>query len=170
VLQYGQGTGSNLVLNSPSFNPGKTSNGNSKQSWRLIDTLVWSAGPTDGQAVIIYQDQKENYKWFSFGVRPVYHFNDLYGITAEYGFDQVKPDNANMANGSIETTRLQKFTVAGLVTSGKGFWNRPQLRLFYTYAVWNDAARDSTWGNVGGAAYANSTSGSTYGAQAEIWW
>ena len=170
VVQYGQGTGSNLVLNSPSFNPGKTSNGDSKQSWRVLDTLVWSYGATDGQAVVIYQDQKDNYKWFSFGVRPVYHFNDLYGITAEYGFDQVKPDNANMANGSIETTRLQKFTVAGLVTSGKGFWNRPQLRLFYTYAVWNDAARDTTWGNVGGAAYKDATSGSTYGAQAEIWW
>ncbi len=179
VVQYGQGSAANLVLTNPQFNPGKREGDKSQESWRLLDTLVWSYGATDGQAVIIYQDKKDDSKWFSFGVRPVYHFNDLYGITAEYGYDQVKPYNSNLINGNTETMSLNKFTVAGLVTAGRGFWNRPQLRLFYTYAKWNDAARDNGYfdnnrqwqsSNVGGSAYLTSTSGSTYGAQAEMWW
>lgn len=184
VVQYGRGVSNNLSMNAPDFNPGKTSSGDSKDAWRVLNTLVWEYGPTDGQALILYQDRKDDFKWFSFGVRPVYHFNEMYGITAEYGFDQVKPYNANMIDGSTKTMNLNKITIAGLVTAGTGFWSRPQLRLFYTYAKWNDAARDNgAWatnsvtgldywkaGNVGGNAYLTSTSGSTYGAQAEIWW
>lgn len=180
VIQYGQGVGANLALNAPQFDPGKRDGGDSQQAWRILDTLVWEYGPTDGQAVIIYQDRKDDAKWFSFGVRPVYHFNEMYGITAEYGFDQIKPHNPNMMDGSKQTMSLNKITIAGLVTAGTGFFTRPQLRLFYTYAKWNDAARDNgyfgtvtgTWTaqNVGGSAYLTQTSGSTYGAQAEIWW
>ena len=49
---------------------------------------------------------------------------------------------------------------------GGEFLTRPELRLFATYAGWNDNAK----GSVGGAAFADKTSGLTVGAQVEAWW
>jgi len=45
-----------------------------------------------------------------------------------------------------------------------GFWTRPEFRLCVTSAKWNTAAR-----NVIGQAFANKTSGTSWGAQVE-WW
>ena len=48
----------------------------------------------------------------------------------------------------------------------------PELRLFYTWTVWNDAARiagvDS--GRLYTDVYTNVLSGSIFGVQAETWW
>ena len=49
---------------------------------------------------------------------------------------------------------------------GRGFFSRPALRAFVTYANWSDGLR----GFVGGTPYANKTSGLTYGVQVETWW
>ena len=47
---------------------------------------------------------------------------------------------------------------------------RPELRLFYTYALWNEAARIATVDS--GMLFTNTIylSGSTFGVQAETWW
>jgi len=48
--------------------------------------------------------------------------------------------------------------------------SRPELRLFYTWAMWNEAARTATVDS--GQIYTNSNklSGATLGLQAETWW
>jgi maltoporin len=73
------------------------------------------------------------------------------------------------ADGSFErhapTAKLSKFTIAPTLAIGPAFWSRPEFRMYVTTAEWNSAA-----GNVTGqAAFANKTSGTSYGAQVERW-
>jgi maltoporin len=166
ALQYGRGSARSLSLAYPdNFNK------SGDETWRLVEQLQWQVSPQfSGMATLVYQDQIDNYKWFSVGVRPVWHFNDYFKIQAEYGFDQVKPSSGD--DNNRRTRNLHKFTVAPTVVAGGGFWARPELRLFATYAKWNDAARD-LWGGVAGGTsglFGSDTSGWTYGFQVEGWW
>ena len=124
-----------------------------------------------GMGTFVYQDKKNGVsgahsKWTSIGVRPQYHFADNMSLAAELGHDQVKDDGA-------PTRSLTKFTIAPQISAGNSFWSRPVLRAYYTYAKWNDAAQKAA--GAGSAlsstgAFGSSTSGSTVGFQAEIWW
>jgi maltoporin len=116
--------------------------------------------------VVNYQKAKDGdaTTWISAGGRLAYGFNDYAQLLFEAGFDTVKSDadNAQRAN-------LAKITVAPVIAAGKGYWARPQLRLFATLALWNDGARA---GVDSGGIYATSdkSAGSTFGMQAEAWW
>jgi maltoporin len=57
---------------------------------------------------------------------------------------------------------LQKVTIAPQITAGPGYFARPQLRVFATYANWN---KDS--GKIDGM---NSRSNMSVGTQVEAWW
>jgi maltoporin len=144
------------------------------KGYRFLDHLVFDFGAINGSAVIGYQNDKsdasnQDDKTWTIGVRPWYHFNDLYSVGTEIGHVQVKPKKG-------DTKRMEKVTLAAQIAPGKGFWTRPALRAYYTYAKWNDAAKgdgvartgrdNETW--VSG--YSNSTNGSTYGLQMEAWW
>lgn len=159
ALQYGVGSASNLVYAYPDF--GADSD---RKSWRFVEQFQWQQGPFGGMATFVYQDQKDNYTWLSAGTRMTWAFNTYFKIAGEIGYDQVKPDGQ-------ATRKLTKFTVAPILATGPGFWNRPELRLYYTYADWNDAARDG-WGGVAGGVngpFGNSTSGGSFGIQLEAW-
>lgn len=147
---------------------------NDYKGFRLLDHLVFDFGAVNGSAVIGYQNDKStdgnvDDKTWTLGVRPWYHFNDLYSIGAELGHVQVKPKSG-------ETKKLDKITLAGQIAAGKGFWARPSLRAYYTYAKWNDAAGNiSCTGRDCGVTIdstdiAGHTNGSTYGLQMEAWW
>ncbi|MBN1961416.1 MAG: carbohydrate porin [Deltaproteobacteria bacterium] len=106
-------------------------------------------------------------KWFSIGARTDSHIYGPFRLLAEFGHDQTMQDNS-------ATQQLDKFTVATAINAGNDASSRPTIRLFYTYAHWNDAAH-----NAGGVydsgvmisqIYGNSTSGSTFGIQGEAWW
>lgn len=144
------------------------------KGYRFLDHLVFDFGAINGSAVIGYQNDKSdqgNYdnKTWTIGVRPWYHFNDLYSVGAELGHVQVKPKNG-------ETAKLNKATLAAQIAPGKGYWTRPSLRAYYTYAKWNDAAGNiSCTGrdcgvNVDSSDIKGHTNGSTYGLQMEAWW
>ena len=47
-----------------------------------------------------------------------------------------------------------------------GFFTRPELRAFATFAVWSDELQ----GAIGSPAYANQNYGWVFGVQAETWW
>lgn len=161
ALQYGSGSASNLVF----AYPDNTAN-SSKKSWRIVHQTQAQFGPDwSGMVTAVYQKQKDNYSWLSLGVRPVYHVTDNIKIQAELGMDRVKPDG-----GKART--LTKLTVAPTLVAGRGFWTRPEIRLFYTYAKWNKEARDQWGGVAGGTAgkFGMATSGSTIGFQVEGWW
>lgn len=158
VLQYGQGAAATL---------GKFSDdtaGASHQTFRALDRLSVSLGSDwSGMVAGVVErrespDAGEGQTWYSIGARPVYHFTDHIAVAFEVGQDIVQPDDG-------AGRALTKITLAPMLTKGRGFSDRPQLRLFVTQAFWNQAARDA--GLVGTGDANRSLS---FGVQAEIWW
>lgn len=166
ALQYGRGSARNLALGYPD-----NSEDSSNDTWRIVEMLQWQVTPQfSGMFTAVYQDQKDNYKWFSIGIRPVWAFNEYFKLQGDLGYDRVEPDTGDANNQ--RTRSLTKFTIAPTIAAGKGFWARPEIRIFYTYATWNDAARD-LWGGVAGGTggrFGSDTNGSTIGFQIEAWW
>ncbi|MGO0309149.1 maltoporin [Endozoicomonas acroporae] len=107
---------------------------------------------------------KDDQTWMTFGVRPVYFWNDIMSTAVELGYDHV--ENAFEEAGQMEDSQLTKLTIAQQWSAGRGYWARPQIRAFVTYANWNDESK----GRIGGEAFANETSGTTFGVQMEAWW
>ena len=58
------------------------------------------------------------------------------------------------------------FTIAPTIKPRGGFFTRPELRAFATFAVWSDELK----GAIGGSPYANQNYGWIFGVQAETWW
>jgi maltoporin len=80
--------------------------------------------------------------------------------------DAIKPENG-------PTRRLTKFTIAPPLAGGRHFYDRLDLRLFYTYGRWNEAARGERR-QPGQRAVVerrvrHPTSGSMVGRQVEAW-
>ena len=163
ALQYGRGVLATLSPSSPSFGADS-----SDKAWRFVEQLLWEPAGTKwtGMATFVYENQLDKQKWISIGARPQYHFDDKWSIAVELGHDRVKPDNG-------DTRRLTKLTIAPQLSAGNKFFSRPALRLFYTYANWNDAAQAAA--PAGDAlsstgVFGSSTDGSTIGLQVEGWW
>ena len=75
------------------------------------------------------------------------------------------------------TRKLTKFTVAPTWSpAGQDFWARPEIRLYYTYASWNEAAQRAASLQAAGSAlsdsgaFDNARHGSNFGVQVEYWW
>jgi maltoporin len=178
ALQYSKGTVAQYDYGYPAIGGGDNANGTGAKKWRFVEMLQWQVTPQFGGMVsFIYEDAKApnsgwigfNHKWTSFGVRPVYAINDYFRLVAELGYDRIKP-NENSLGVYNKSMSLTKFTVAPTIAPGMGFWARPELRLFYTYAKWNEAARDIYAGAIAGGKFGTATSGSTIGFQVEGWW
>lgn len=103
------------------------------------------------------------------GTRPVVHLTDNLDLALEYGWTNVGAGIASRDEATGKTiyqdADLHKVTVAPQI-SPAGFWGRPQLRLFATYATWNEDAK----GHIGESVYRNDTTGFSTGAQVEAWW
>jgi len=162
-LQYAQGS-AGLDGNFGTMNA--TS---SVKKWRVVESLTWQTGPFGGQAVALYgQHDKDDvngtakFKEFSIGGRGSYAVTKNFKLVAEAGYMEKKPEGS-------QTQKLAKFTFAPTLSTGPGFFNRPELRLYVTTAKWNAAANagaglDGLTGLGDGK-----TRGTSYGAQAEIW-
>lgn len=139
----------------------------------VMDHFVFDLGSVNGSAFLGFREDKWgdwDTKTTSFGVRPWYHFNDLYSIGGEFGHVEQKDKGS-------ETKKLDKLTLAAQISAGKSFWARPAIRAYYTYAKWNDALKGSNVTCTGrdcgvqvGGDLATATNGSTVGAQFEAWW
>jgi maltoporin len=164
AFQYGKGSGAGTGGVNFDANKDDKVTRITEQIMLQPEGAKWS-----GMGTFVYQDKENNSvheKWTSLGVRPVYHFADNMSLAAEFGYDQVKPDNQ-------ATRHLTKFTIAPQLSAGNGFFSRPVLRAYYTYAKWNDAAQAAagagdTLSTTG--AFGAKTNGSTVGFQVETWW
>lgn len=131
----------------------------------LVAVYQKDSGFTAAQTVV---GVSENKVWSSLGGHLVYGITRHFKISADLGFDMVKPDVG-------ATRRMTKFTIAPTISAGPGVNSRPDLRVFYTYSKWNDAARDaanifnpgSSLSSTG--AFGMATHGSMIGVQAEAW-
>ena len=168
ALQYGEGSGTGL---------GYTGNfklDNSSKRYRIVEFFDWQVTPRfGGQIEAVYQKDFRpdggNQEWLSLGVRPAYAITEQFKLVTELGHDQVKA-----ADG---TRKLSKFTFAPTWSpKGPGFWTRPEVRLYYTYASWNAAAQRAANELDAGSALSDTGSfgtarhGSNAGLQVEYWW
>ncbi|WP_432696035.1 maltoporin [Marinobacterium sp. YM272] len=165
AFQYGVGPGTGLGYT------GDTSLDNDANKWRVVDHGMWTHSPRLQTAYqFVYEKADMNgsadQTWVNLGFRPVYSVTDTFKVSFEAGVDYVDTTTDDMYLG--------KFTLAPTWSpKGPGFWTRPEVKLYYTYATWNEAARDaavpgsalSATGPAGG-----DTHSSTVGIQIEHCW
>ena len=168
AVQYGEGSGTGLGYT------GDFRLDNSSKRYRIVEFFDWQVTPRfGGQVEAVYQKDFRpdggNQEWLSLGVRPTYAISEQFKLVTELGHDQVKA-----ADG---TRKLSKFTFAPTWSpKGPGFWTRPEVRLYYTYASWNAAAqRAANEFDAGSAlsdsgAFGSARHGSNAGLQVEYWW
>ncbi|MGB0129183.1 MAG: carbohydrate porin [Rhodocyclaceae bacterium] len=169
AIQYGAGPGTGLG------GTGALTNTSDVKRLRLVEGIYAQLTPNlGGMLTAVYQRDRSDeghQTWTSIGGRVTYGITDLIKLQAEIGHDRVKPSGD-------DTRHLTKITIAPTLAAGRGFWTRPELRLFYTYARWNDAARRAAEGSTDSAVasiastgvFGGKNHGSTIGVQFEGWW
>lgn len=181
IFQAAHGAGS---LDGAGLPWATATNPSSHSGWRLIDSANFEFGDrVNGAAFIAYG--KENFPWyannsganrsdFSLVVRPVYHFTENLSLAAEAGRSQVSGTAGDYIFAAGETSNhLNKLTIAPQISMGSGFYSRPVLRAYVTYASWNKGGASACTGRdcvVGISSFNNATSGVSYGVQMESWW
>jgi maltoporin len=142
----------------------------SVKQWRVVESLTWQSGALGGQAVALYGRHGRDaahgiaapYAEVSIGARVSYGVTDHLKLVGEAGHMRKRPDGA-------DTQRLDKLTFAPTWSVGPGFWDRPELRLYVTWARWNDAANAAAGaGGLTGLAD-GATRGTSLGVQLEGW-
>jgi maltoporin len=162
-LQYGQGPGSGLGNVSSLYDDSDI------KRFRAIDDLSFQVNKQfGGEVAVTFQNDNahadaRSQNWLSIGGRVSYAFTDHWKVLLEVGHDRVTPKHG-------DAIVLTKATVAPVLAAAPSFWARPELRLFYTFAAWNDAARVAGVDSSGLYTNTNKTNASTYGLQGELWW
>ena len=110
------------------------------------------------------------------GIRPVFWISDniaIQGVAAGSYIDNVRTNNVGSnAFGSSGGSGI--FTIAPTIKPKGGFFTRPEIRLFATYAIWSNNLKGTTAsggnGSVGVPPYnGNAQQGWLLGSQMEIW-
>jgi maltoporin len=164
ALQYGVGPGTALGQT------GQLTSGSDTRRARVVEQFYFQPGSAFGGLLsAVYQRDTAPagaQRWASLGGRLTYSVSDRIKLLAELGHDRVRP-----AAGPAR--HLTKLTVAPAWTLAPGFWSRPEVRLFYTYARWDEAARLAAGAGdalaVAGL-FGGATHGASAGAQVEYWW
>jgi maltoporin len=171
AFQYGRGGGTGFGTLGRFYYPDFSLNHNpaTESRTRVVDVLT--VQPVDwlgGQATFVYQHDNtgggSTSDWISTGARVAWAFTEHAKLLGEAGYDHVKKSNGS------DPQMVAKFTVAPAITAGKGFNSRPEIRVFYTWAMWNETARGATIDSY--RLYTNTLklSGATFGLQGETWW
>ena len=176
-----QGSGIGISDTDPKFAYAQNNNGH---MLRVIDHGSISMGDRwDMMYVGMYQDinwdNDNGTKWWTVGIRPMYKWTPIMSTVMEIGYDNVESQRTGDKNNQYKITLAQQWQ------AGDSIWSRPAIRVFATYAKW-----DEKWGydyngdskvnpNYGKAVPADFNGGSfgrgdsdewTFGAQMEIWW
>lgn len=164
AIQYGVGPGTGLGAT------GDLAAGSGTRRLRVVEGFYFQPSVRlGGQLTALHQQDWSdagNQRWVSLGGRLGYALADRWKLLAEIGHDRTTPSGG-------DTRRLTKLTLAPAWSPAPGFWGRPELRLFYTYARWNDAARRAAAAGdplSASGVFDGATHGSSAGLQAEYWW
>ena len=184
VLQYGtdamttQGKGIPQGSFSDAFDNNINNNGS---LWRVLDHGAISlAEKWDLMYVGMYQnvdlDNNLGTEWYTVGVRPMYKWTPIMSTLLEVGYDNVKSQKTDDKNSQYKITLAQQWQ------AGDSIWSRPAIRVFATYAKWDEKwgyANNGDTGYTSGVAYSDTSAKTfsrgdndewTFGAQMEIWW
>lgn len=154
-LQYAQGSAG------LDGNFGGLTSGSGVKGFRVVESFHFQVGAVGGQVQAMFQNDKAGgakTDSMSVGGRLSYAVSKNFKLVGEAGYSTRKPDGA-------PTQKLTKFTFAPTLSTGPGFWSRPELRLYVTRANWNAAAG----ADASNGLPADRTNGTSYGAQVEMW-
>jgi maltoporin len=191
----------NLGLsNNLSVNNGVTSVGNPvdhQNDWRAIVEYVWNPLPNFSMDTwAIWQNQSRGFRTTGFataadqtlginpisasstrntigvGFRPVYWITDTFAIQGQAGFNYIDNDRGDSGVGALgRSGEMGIFTIAPTIKPKGGYFTRPELRIFATYAIWSDSLKGTSASGGSGSPYSgNANQGWVFGTQAEIWW
>ncbi|WP_101775698.1 maltoporin [Pasteurella oralis] len=134
---------------------------------RLINQgVVQLSDKVEVMHALIFQktdlDNKQGNTWYSAGIRPMYKWNNTMSTLMELGYDRVKDQATGKKND------LTKVTLAQQWQAGSSIWARPAIRVFGTYAHWNDKFGDRV---TDPHKFGKAKDGEfIYGVQFEAWW
>lgn len=155
-VQYAQGS---TGLNS---NFGDQTATSKAKRYRIVESVNFQEGNWGGMGMLLWANEKDNTGRdtvsTSVGGRVSYAITRHFKLLGEAGVSAYKPDGG-------ERARLTKVTLAPTISIGPKLMDRPEFRLYVTHAKWNRAA-----GNVTGEPnFDGETSGTSFGAQVEVW-
>lgn len=167
VFQYGRGGGTGFGTLARFWYPDfSLSQDTSEWRFRFIELFTIQPVSWFGtQGVFVYQHDHLNGPsagdWYSAGDRVSIGLLDHLKLLGEIGHDETRPTNGS------DKRMLTKLSAALAIAGAKGFWGRPELRLYYTWAVWNANARTAHVDTGDVYLNTNKLSGSIAGLQAE---
>jgi maltoporin len=178
VFQYATGAAEGLG-NGDQFGRALGSLNSGNKATRVIDEIAIQPTKMFGlEAVAAIEKNKldsgtalgtANGSWATLGVRGKVGVTDHFGVVAELGWEKTTLDTTayttTVLKANVGDRTLNKETLALVWAPTADFWSRPEIRLFFTNASWNNTAQ----GTVGGTSFADKTSGSQYGVQTEVW-
>jgi maltoporin len=175
AIQYGRGGGTGFGTLARFYYPDFSINHDlSEARFRVVDVAtIQPLERLGAQAAFVYQLDDNflgnpglNTTWISTGGRVALALSKHLKVLGEAGYDRITKSNGSPMQF------LAKATGAIAITADRRFYSRPELRLFYTFARWNEAAR--TVGVDSGRIYTNVypqfLTGSIFGMQVETWW
>ncbi|MBN7277862.1 carbohydrate porin [Vibrio cholerae] len=170
TAQYGEGlvAGDSLGKNGWGFGNAK----DAKSARIVFDGLANLSESWELSTFAFYQSDSDYAPWagtktgadrdiYAIGVRPHNQITKNFAMQYELGYEHIKEDVADGADGGF-----YKATIAPTLMLETGFWARPQIRAFVTYAKWDDGASskiDSGYTRNG------ETDTLNFGIQAEVW-
>jgi maltoporin len=160
------------------------------EGFRLQESFVNPRFPfqANGTPNLVIKNTPSTRNIFETGIRPVFWIADNIAIQGQafYSYiDNVRGFQANtnltINPGTLNPTAFGRsgnmgiFTIAPTIKPKGGYFTRPELRVFATYAIWSDSLKGSTTSvqegsNTGGfspAPYAKSNDGWLLGTQVE---
>ena len=131
---------------------------------RIADSINWQSGAFGGQALIGYQtltpDGGAKVADSSVGGRISYGVAKNVKLLSELSLTSRAIDGA-------ATQNLNKETFAVAFAPNTDYWSRPEFRVYWTHANWNDAAAAANATSFGAN---GTTNASILGFQLEAWW
>jgi maltoporin len=177
ILRYGSGYGSQLV-NTDFRVPNPVNedvNWDDSSRWSVsFDGLMEISPNLQIMPVIAYQQFDNGFednnmiKKLLYGGRVKYAVNDNFALQLEAGAIYLDSEPSTTATGHLDDT-LYKVTFAPTIQPSKGFWVRPEIRFFVTYAWWDGEESNAFLDDAAGIDPGD-TDGLTYGIQMEVWW
>lgn len=132
------------------------------QAALVYRNLSYGIGQTDLSGNEVNKDKQLHA--LSTGVRYLRYLHKHFNLALELGHDYVH-DRKLGING-----HLFKATFSPQISWDYGYYARPVLRPFVTYATWSDGFKGLVGVNGQNTAFATQNQGLTYGLQLEIWW
>ncbi len=176
IARYGAGYGSTLFDNRyMQPNPYKTSiDWEESSRWSLsLDGLIEISPSVQVMPMIAYQQfdnglgEDNQVTKILGGGRGKYSLNQNIALQLEAGAVYLDSEPSATPSGHLKDT-LYKVTFAPTIQPDFGFWTRPEIRIFATYAWWEDE-ESNAYLDDGAGIDADDTSGFTYGLQMEVW-